>query len=312
MAEMNCVCPICGVKFHLKPSVIKKYKNNYCSKECHRLAKMEYMKGEKNHQYGLKGEKNASWGGKMRRINQYGYIQVRVPDHPFAMEYGWVMEHRLEAEKHLLNETNSVEIDGKRYLSPDYVVHHINFDRKDNSIENLLVMTKEEHSYFHAKLNGRERDETGKFIKDEMPVKIKKVTETAIVPTKGTEGSAGFDLYVDSDEVVTIPPHGTAMLQTNIAFEIPRGYFGAVYARSGVSTKRGLRPATCVSVIDSDYRGSVGVPLHNDTDEPRIVLKYERVAQMVITPIPEVELVLVDNLSDTERGTGGFGSSGRR
>lgn len=156
----------------------------------------------------------------------------------------------------------------------------------------------------------RDRDEFVRFIKDMMPVKIKKVTETAIIPTKGSAGSAGYDLYVDSDEVITIPPHKTVMLQTNIAFEIPRGYFGAVYARSGVSTKRGLRPATCVSVIDSDYRGSVGVPLHNDTDEDRIVLSYERVAQMVITPIPEVELVLVDELPDTDRGTGGFGSTG--
>lgn len=268
------------------------------------------MTGEKNHQYGLKGEKNASWGGKMRKRTQYGYIQVRVLDHPFATSHGWVLEHRIVAEKYLLNELNSVEIDGKRYLSPDYVVHHINFDRRDNSIENLIVMTKEEHTSYHAKLNGSDRDEFGRFIKDTMPVKIKKVTETAIIPTKGSEGSAGYDLYVDSDKVVTIPPHKTVMLQTNIAFEIPRGYFGAVYARSGVSTKRGLRPATCVSVIDSDYRGSVGVPLHNDTDEDRIVLSYERVAQMVITPIPEVELVLVDELPDTDRGTGGFGSTG--
>ena len=145
-----------------------------------------------------------------------------------------------------------------------------------------------------------------------MEVKIKKVTETAILPTKGTEGSAGYDLYVDSDEEIMIHPHRTEMLQTNIAFEIPKGYFGAVYARSGVSTKRGLRPATCVSVIDSDYRGSVGVPIHNDTDGIRFVDAHERVAQIVITPIPEVELVLVDELSDTGRGTGGFGSSGEK
>ena len=145
-----------------------------------------------------------------------------------------------------------------------------------------------------------------------MEVKIKKVTETAILPTKGTEGSAGYDLYVDSDEEIMIHPHRTEMLQTNIAFEIPKGYFGAVYARSGISTKRGLRPATCVSVIDSDYRGSVGVPIHNDTDGIRFVDAHERVAQIVITPIPEVELVLVDELSDTGRGIGGFGSSGEK
>ena len=310
MAELNCVCPICGVKFHLKPSVIKKYKNNYCSKECHRIAKMDYMKGEKNHQYGLKGEKNASWGGKTRRFSGCGYIEVYVPEHPFANKYGWILEHRLEAEEHLLEDWSSVEIEGKKYLSPDCVVHHMNFDRTDNRIENLVVMSKEKHQALHAKLNGRDRDELGRFVKDIMPVKIKKVSASAIVPTKGSEEAAGYDLYVDSDEEITINPHQTEMLQTNIAFEIPRGYYGAVYARSGISTKRGLRPATCVSVIDSDYRGSVGVPLHNDSDEIRTIEPHERVAQMVIVPIPHVELVLVDELSSTERGVNGFGSSG--
>ena len=144
-----------------------------------------------------------------------------------------------------------------------------------------------------------------------MEVKIKKLTESAIIPTKGSEEAAGFDLYVDSDMPVAIFPHETVMLQTNIAFELPRGYFGGIFARSGLSTKRGIRPATCVSVIDSDYRGSVGVPLHNDTDEPRLIEPYERVAQMVIIPIPEIELVLADTLTETERASGGFGSSGR-
>lgn len=144
-----------------------------------------------------------------------------------------------------------------------------------------------------------------------MKIKIKKLTESAIIPTKGTEEAAGFDLYVDNDKAVTILPHETEMLQTNIAFELPRGHFGAVFARSGLSTKKGIRPSTCVSVIDSDYRGSVGVPLHNDSNEPRVIEPHERVAQMVIIPIPEVEFVLVDSLEETERGTGGFGSTGK-
>lgn len=144
-----------------------------------------------------------------------------------------------------------------------------------------------------------------------MKIKIKKLTESAIIPTKGTEEAAGFDLYVDNDTAVTILPHETEMLQTNIAFELPRGHFGAVFARSGLSTKKGIRPSTCVSVIDSDYRGSVGVPLHNDSNEPRVIEPHERVAQMVIIPIPEVEFVLVDSLEETERGTGGFGSTGK-
>lgn len=311
MAELNCVCPICGTKFHKKPSAIKKCKNSYCSKECHRIAKMDYMSGDKNHQYGLKGEKNASWGGQIRKMTTYGYISVYVPEHPFADKDGRVLEHRLEAEKHLLDNENSVEINGKRYLSPYYVVHHKNFDRTDNRVLNLQVMTKSEHQIYHARLNPSiERDELGRFAKDNLPIRIKKVTESAILPTKGSEWAAGYDLYVDSDKKVVIPPHKTEMLQTNIAFEIPKGYYGAVYARSGISTKRGIRPATCVSVIDSDYRGSVGVPLHNDTDEERTIEPHERVAQIVIMEAPHVELVLVDELSTTERGVGGFGSSG--
>ena len=144
-----------------------------------------------------------------------------------------------------------------------------------------------------------------------MQIKIKKLTESAIVPTRGSKEAAGYDLYVDCNSPVEIKPHSCEMLQTNIAFEIPKGHFGAVFARSGLSTKKGIRPSTCVSVIDSDYRGSVGVPLHNDTNEPRVIEPYERVAQMVIIPIPEVEFVLVDSLEETERATGGFGSSGR-
>ena len=148
-------------------------------------------------------------------------------------------------------------------------------------------------------------------INDERKLKIKRVTDTAIVPEVKTNGSAGYDLCVDSSETIEIPPHKTVMAQTGLAFEIPDGYFGAIYARSGVSTKRGIRPATCVSVIDSDYRGNVGLPLHNDTDEIRVVEPYERVAQMVLQKALVVDIEIVEDLNDTERGDGGFGSTGR-
>lgn len=144
-----------------------------------------------------------------------------------------------------------------------------------------------------------------------MIVKMKKIKESAILPTKGSVESAGFDLYVDTDKEETIPAHETVVFQTNIAMEIPKGYVGLIYARSGLSTKLGLRPSTCVSVIDSDYRGSVGVPIHNDTNEDKSIKAHERVAQLIIMKCPEVELVLVDNLDKTERGDNGFGSSGR-
>ena len=144
-----------------------------------------------------------------------------------------------------------------------------------------------------------------------MKIKLKKLSETAVIPTKGSDGSAGFDLYADNEETIWVAPHKTAMIQSNLAFEIPKGYFGAVYARSGLSTKMGLRPATCVSVIDSDYRGSVGLPIHNDTNEPRAIEPHERVAQIVFQKYLDAEFELVDDLEDTDRGSGGFGSTGR-
>lgn len=141
-------------------------------------------------------------------------------------------------------------------------------------------------------------------------IKIKKLTPTAIAPKRQTDGAAGYDLYIDSAEPIKIPPHSTVMVQSNIAFQIPDGFFGAVYARSGLSTKDGVRPATCVSVIDSDYRGSVGLPLHNDTDSEKVIAPYSRVAQIVFQRAYTPKIVVVDTLSETERGVGGFGSTG--
>lgn len=141
-------------------------------------------------------------------------------------------------------------------------------------------------------------------------IKIKKLTPTAIAPKRQSDGAAGYDLYIDSAEPIKIPPHSTVMVQSNIAFQIPDGFFGAVYARSGLSTKEGIRPATCVSVIDSDYRGSVGLPLHNDTDTEKIVEPYSRVAQIVFHKTFTPSLIEVEELEETKRGDSGFGSSG--
>ena len=127
-------------------------------------------------------------------------------------------------------------------------------------------------------------------------VKIKKMSDTAILPERKSIGAAGYDLYVDSDKEIVIPPFSTVMVSSGIAFQIPEGYFGAIYARSGLSTKEGIRPATCVSVIDSDYRGAVGLPLHNDTNEERVIKPYERVAQIVFQKALIVDLELVDSL----------------
>lgn len=142
-------------------------------------------------------------------------------------------------------------------------------------------------------------------------LRVKRVSPTAILPKQQTAGAAGIDLCADLAEDVVINPHETVMISSGLAFEIPAGYFGAIYARSGLSTKRGLRPANCVGVIDSDYRGPVGLPLHNDTDEVRVVQPGDRVAQMVIQEAFGVILEEAEELSETDRGSGGFGSTGR-
>jgi dUTP pyrophosphatase len=143
-----------------------------------------------------------------------------------------------------------------------------------------------------------------------MRINIKKLTETAIIPTCGTAESAGYDLYGDNDDVIQIAPHSTIKIPTGIAMAIPSGYFGAVYARSGLATKKGLRPSNCVGILDADYRGNVIVALHNDTDELMEVNPHERIAQLVIQKFEPIVFNEVEELDDTERGVGGFGSTG--
>ena len=141
-------------------------------------------------------------------------------------------------------------------------------------------------------------------------MKIKRLKDNAIVPTKGSQHAAGYDLY--STETVTIRPHETVLIGTGWAMEFPIGYFGAIFARSGLATKEGLRPANCVGVIDSDYRGEVKVALHNDSNDLRTIAKGDRIAQLIIMDYYFVsDFEEVNILIDTSRGEGGFGSTGQ-
>ena len=144
-----------------------------------------------------------------------------------------------------------------------------------------------------------------------MKIRFKKLTDEATTPTYGTEYSAGADLYSAEGEI-TIAPHATYLVHTGIAVEIPEGYCGLIFARSGLATKRGLAPANKVGVIDADYRGEIIVALHNHTDSAATVDGGERVAQLAIVPFLKADLVEVEELSDTVRGSGGFGSTGRK
>jgi dUTP pyrophosphatase len=145
-----------------------------------------------------------------------------------------------------------------------------------------------------------------------MKLRIKKLDDRATVPTYGTEYSAGADLYNLIGETVTIPAHSTYLVHTGISVEIPEGYCGLIFARSGLASKRGLAPANKVGVIDADYRGEVMVALHNHTDRTQTVEGGERIDQLAIVPFLKADFELVDELSDTERGAGGFGSTGTK
>lgn len=140
-------------------------------------------------------------------------------------------------------------------------------------------------------------------------LEIKKLDERAIIPTYGTVDSAGADLYAILDEEITINPGETKVISTGLYMAIPKGYVGLIYARSSLGTKRGLAPANKVGVIDADYRGEVKVVLYNQSKEEQIISPNERIAQIVITPYMQVDFTVVEELSETERGTGGFGST---
>ena len=143
-----------------------------------------------------------------------------------------------------------------------------------------------------------------------MKVNIKKLNNNAIIPKRGSGQAAGYDLYANITEPIEIKPHTTVKIGTGLALSVPDGYFGGVFARSGLASKQGLRPSNCVGCIDSDYTGEVIVALHNDLDTPQLMLPNERIAQLVIIPYLAVEFEETDELEKTLRGENGFGSTG--
>lgn len=143
-----------------------------------------------------------------------------------------------------------------------------------------------------------------------MVIDIKFLNELAKMPTRGSEYAAGYDLYAATDSDIIIEPHKTIKVGTGIAIAIPEGYFGGIYARSGLATKKGLRPANCVGVIDADYRGEIIVALHNDTNELQIISAGDRIAQLIIQAYPQINFNPINELDDTVRGDSGFGSTG--
>ena len=146
----------------------------------------------------------------------------------------------------------------------------------------------------------------------EQKIKIKKLNEEAIIPTYGSEFSAGADLYACTEEKIEILPGESKLIKTGLSMEIPVGYAGLIYARSGLASKKGLAPSNKVGVVDSDYRGEVMVSLHNHSTQTQEILPKERIAQLVIAPFLKADFLISDELSDTQRGQCGFGSTGSK
>ena len=144
-----------------------------------------------------------------------------------------------------------------------------------------------------------------------MEVKIKKLRPNAIIPTRGSKEAAGYDLYACISEKMIIEPHGTAKIGTGLSMQPPKGYFGAIFARSGLATKQGLRPANCIGVCDQDYLGEYIVALHNDSIFPQTINPNDRIAQLIFLPYQDVIFEEVREFNNTERGSSGFGSTGK-
>ena len=143
-------------------------------------------------------------------------------------------------------------------------------------------------------------------------IAVKKLNPNAVLPTYGSEYAAGADLYALTDEEIVFAPHETKLVKTGLAMEIPEGYAGLIYARSGLASKRGLAPANKVGVIDSDYRGEIMVALHNHSDIEQKIEPKERIAQLVVTPFLKGDFQESETLNETVRGEGGFGSTGSK
>ena len=185
------------------------------------------------------------------------------------------------------------------FYNPDLRHHNLVFDEvaknynkfMDSLVDKGLLRRKEDN------MNGN--------------VKVKKLNDLAKIPARGSAYAAGYDLFAAINESIAIKPGETKKIGTGLSMELPDGYFGAIFARSGLATKNGIRPSNCVGVCDSDYRGEYIVALHNDSDKTYVVEPGTKIAQLILMPYEKINFEVVDELSDTSRGSGGFGSTGK-
>lgn len=308
---VNCKCVVCGKTMHIKPSRLRRVKHGItCSKECESKNRSIWFRGKNNHQFGLKGRLNRSFKSD-RRISNYGYVMIHSDTHPFKNVDGYVFEHRLVVEENAdkFDEKCFIVIDGNKYLKREYEVHHKNEIKTDNRIENLVVLTKAEHRRLHNSQRKIIRNRYGQivaFVKKGIPISVKiKLFENGKIPTRQTVGAACFDCY--SSEDMIIPNGERRKISLGFAIQLPYCFEAIIRPRSGFSLK-GIDCA--IGTIDEDYRSCVCAILINNSNKKFIVHNGDRICQMAIREVPKISFEQVDELSKTERGNGGFGSTG--
>lgn len=310
-SKPNCKCVVCGKDIYIKPNRIKRTKHGVtCSVECESKNRSNWSRGKGNHQYGLRGKLNASFKSEIRK-NNAGYITIYKPEHPYCNGAGRVLEHRLVVEQNadLFDSKYFVEIYGKKYLKQTTEVHHKNEIKTDNRIENLLPVTKGEHREIHNKDRQILRNRQGQivsFVKKGTPIKIGiKLFNGGKIPVKQTSGAACFDCFANED--VTIVSKTRKLVKLGFGLEMPYCYEALIRPRSGLS-KKGIDVA--LGTIDEDFKAEISANVINNTDEDFEVHKGDRICQIAIRSFEKIEFLQVKELSETERGQGGFGHTG--
>lgn len=342
--NLNCECLICHRKLHRKPSQINKNKTVYCSRECQKEDYKQRFFGENNPNYNNRGQNNPIWKSN-ERISSYGYKLIKCSNHPFANSDGFVFEHRLVAEKHLLTEENSIDVDNKRYLSPKYVVHHVDRNHLNNSVENLLVLSKGDHQRLHNKEDAnllkdylnrfvankkKEHTKMNKFYKVNFNIfkeaiqslnkdcsytdkEIKNMFDNIKLPQRATTGSAGYDFV--SPFNIKLDPQETIIIPTGIGIVLDNNKYLLCCPRSGLGFKYRCQLDNTIGIIDSDYwksdnDGHILAKITNDSLQPKTML-IEQGKSFMQGVISAYFLTDEDDENLKELRNGGFGSTGK-
>jgi len=315
-AEPNTTCPVCKKRFHIKPRRVARTKDGVvcCSKECANIKKSEDSVGDGNHQFGLLGELNPSHKSDIL-LSPFGYLEIYAVNHPFACKNRFILLHRLLMEEYLRQHNPDseylVQVEGLTdyYLDPDVVIHHKNHVKIDNRIDNLEITNVGDHQRHHNYFVGYRRNRsTGRFEKINTTPKFKTNISTALF--KKYSQDAGHDICSSEDKV--IPPRSSAVISTDLFLEIPENHVGLLWSRSGLSVKHKIEVGA--GCIDNTYRGEIKVHLYNHSDVEYSIKTSDRIAQILILPInlEPFKSISEEELSLTERGENGFGSTGHK